>query len=182
MSAIAGPMTLRTMRPAISGMPSRLWWSTSTRARSRRARSFAARIGRKRWCLIATGAEIDDGNWKLRPAGIGIKAPLQVGKEWRSDANAMHLQSGVAFRASGVAKVVGEERITTPAGTFDTYRVDTMVRLLNTRDQTKSQTWTFVFWYAPSVNRWVKGRRKRATRAVLEIHSIDELTEYSRKP
>jgi hypothetical protein len=40
---------------------------------------------------------IDDGAWKLRPSGIGIKEPLQVGKEWRSDANAMNLQSGVAF-------------------------------------------------------------------------------------
>jgi hypothetical protein len=53
------------------------------------------------------------------------------------------------FRASGVAKVVGEERVTTPAGTFNTYRVDTMVKLLNTRDQTKSQTWTFVFLVCP---------------------------------
>jgi hypothetical protein len=125
---------------------------------------------------------IDDGNWKLRPAGIGIKAPLQVGKEWRSDANAMHLQSGVAFRASGVAKVVGEERITTPAGTFDTYRVDTMVRLVNTRDQTKSQTWTFVFWYAPSVNRWVKRKTEARFEGRIRDSSIDELTEYSRKP
>ena len=55
---------------------------------------------------------IDDGAWRLQPSGIGIKRPLQVGKEWRSDANAMHLQSGVAYRASGVAKVMGEEQIT----------------------------------------------------------------------
>jgi hypothetical protein len=25
---------------------------------------------------------IDDGAWKLRPSGIGIKRPLQIGKEW----------------------------------------------------------------------------------------------------
>lgn len=29
------------------------------------------------------------------------------------------------------------------------------VRLINTRDQTKSSTWSFVIWYAPAVNRWV---------------------------
>src|SRR5262249_33602651 len=29
---------------------------------------------------------IDDGAWKLRPSGIGIKKPLEIGKEWRSDA------------------------------------------------------------------------------------------------
>jgi hypothetical protein len=125
---------------------------------------------------------IDDGNWKLRPAGIGIKAPLQVGKEWRSDANAMQLASGLAFRASGVAKVVAEERVTTPAGSFDTYRVETLVRLLNTKDQTKSQTWTFVLWYAPAVNRWVRRKTEARYDGRLRDSFVDELTEYSRKP
>src|SRR5262249_35405909 len=70
---------------------------------------------------------IDDGAWKLRPPGIGIKKPLQIGKEWRSNANGVHLQSGVTFRAEGVAKVVGGEQVTTEAGTFDTFRVDMTV-------------------------------------------------------
>jgi hypothetical protein len=125
---------------------------------------------------------IDDGAWKLRPSGIGIKTPLQVGKEWRSDANAMNLQSGVAFRASGVAKVVGEEQVATPAGTFDTYRVNTTVRLVNTRDQTKSWIWTFEFWYAPAVNRWVKRKTEARSDGRLRDSSVEELTEYTRKP
>ena len=28
---------------------------------------------------------IDDGTWKLRPSGIGIKKPLQIGMEWKSE-------------------------------------------------------------------------------------------------
>ena len=99
---------------------------------------------------------IDDGAWRLRPPGLGIKTPLQIGKEWRSDAHGVHVQSGVTFRAEGVAKVVGEERITTQAGTFDTFRVDMTVRTINMKDQTRSEAWTFVVWYAPAVNRWVK--------------------------
>jgi len=125
---------------------------------------------------------IDDGAWKLRPSGIGIKQPLQVGKEWRSDANAMNLQSGVAFRASGVAKVMAEEQVTTAAGTFDTYRINTTVRLVNTRDQTKSSTWTFVLWYAPAVNRWVKKTTEARSEGRLRDSFVEELTEYSRKP
>ena len=125
---------------------------------------------------------IDDGAWKVQPSGIGIKKPLQVGKEWRGDANAMHRQSGVAFRASEVAKVVGEEQVTTPAGTFDTYRIDTTTRLVNTRDQTKSSTWTFVFWYAPAVNRWVKRKTEARYEGRLRDSHVEELTEYSRKP
>jgi hypothetical protein len=125
---------------------------------------------------------IDDGAWKLRPSGIGIKKPLEVGKEWRSDANGIHLQSGVTFRATGAAKVVDEEKVTTPAGTFDTFRVATTVRMINTKDQTRSQTWTFVFWYAPAVNRWVRRKAEWRSEGRLRDSYSEELTEYSRKP
>jgi hypothetical protein len=125
---------------------------------------------------------IDDGVWKLRPSGIGISKPLQIGKEWRSDANGISLQSGQAFGASGVAKVVGHEPATVPAGTFDTFRVDMTVRMINTRDQSRSQTWTFVVWYAPAVNRWVKRKSEWRSEGRLRDSFSEELTEYSRKP
>jgi hypothetical protein len=125
---------------------------------------------------------IDDGTWKLRPPGIGIKKPLQVGKEWRSDANAVHFQSGVTLRAEGIAKVVGREQVTTQAGTFDTFRVDMTVRMINTKDQTRSQNWTFVVWYAPAVNRWVKKTSEWRSEGRVRDSFSEELTEYSRKP
>jgi hypothetical protein len=124
---------------------------------------------------------IDDGAWTLRPSGIGIKRPLQVGKEWRSDANAINSRSGVVMRATGAAKVVGQEPVTTPAGTFDTFRVDMTVRMINTRDQTRSETWTFVLWYAPAVNRWVKRKAEWRSEGRLRDSYSEELTEYSPK-
>jgi hypothetical protein len=125
---------------------------------------------------------IDDGVSKLRPPGIGIKKPLQVGKEWRSDANGVHLQSGVTFRSEEVAKVVGREQVTTLAGTFDTFRVDMTMRMINTKDQTRSQTWTFVVWYAPAVNRWVKKTSEWRSEGRVRDSFSEELTEYSRRP
>jgi hypothetical protein len=125
---------------------------------------------------------IDDGTWKLRPSGIGIKKPLQIGMEWKSDSNGINLQSGVAFHASGVAKVAGREQLATPAGTFDTFRLDMTVRLINTRDQTRSQTWTFVVWYAPAVNRWVKRTAEFRQEGRLRDSFSEEMTGYSRKP
>jgi hypothetical protein len=125
---------------------------------------------------------IDDGAWKLRPSGIGIKKPLQIGKEWRSDANAINSQSGVVMRATGAAKVVGQQQVTTPAGTFDTFQVDMTVRSINTRDQTRSETWTFVLWYAPAVNRWVRRKAEWRSEGRLRDSFSEELTEYSRKP
>jgi len=125
---------------------------------------------------------IDDGAWKLRPSGIGIKKPLEVGKEWRSDANGINLQSGDTFRAFGLAKVVGREQTTVPAGTFDTFRVDMTVRTINTKDQTRSQTWTFVVWYAPELNRWVKRKSEWRSEGRLRDSFSEELTEHSRNP
>jgi DUF3108-like len=125
---------------------------------------------------------IDDGPWKVRPSGIGIKTPLQIGKEWRSDANAVNSQSGVIFRATGTAKVVGQERVTTPAGTFDTFRVDMTVRMINTKDQTRSENWTFVNWYAPALNRWVRKKSEWRSEGRLRDSFSEELIEYSRNP
>jgi hypothetical protein len=126
---------------------------------------------------------IDDGAWKHRPSDLlGIKKPLQIGKQWRAEGNSTNVQTGVAMQTSGSAKVVGQEQITTPAGTFDTFRVELTVRQINTKDQTKSTTLTVVAWYAPAVNRWVKKNTEVRFEGRLRDSFSDELTEYSRKP
>lgn len=126
---------------------------------------------------------IDEGGWTFRPNdGLGISKPLQVGKEWRSDSDAKHLKSGTVFRTSTVAKVVGQEQITTPAGTFDTFRIETAARQVNTNDQTKSASVNYVVWYAPAVNRLVRRTEEVRIEGRIRDSFIDELTEYSRAP
>jgi hypothetical protein len=126
---------------------------------------------------------IDDGLWKHRPSDLlGIKTPLQIGKQWRAEGNSTNVQTGVAMQTSGLAKVVGQEQITTPAGTFDTFRVELTVRQINTKDQTKSTTLTVVVWYAPAINRWVRKNTEVRFEGRLRDSFSDELTEYSRKP
>ena len=126
---------------------------------------------------------IDDGIWKHRPSDLlGIRKPLQVGKQWRAEGSSTNLQTGVALQTSGLAKVVGQEKITTPAGTFDTFRVELTVRQINTKDQTKSTTLTVVNWYAPAINRWVRKNTEVRFDGRLRDSFTDELTEYSRKP
>jgi hypothetical protein len=126
---------------------------------------------------------IDEGGWTFRPNdGLGIRKPLQVGKEWRSESNAKHLRSGTVFRTSGVAKVVGQEQVTTPAGTFETFRIEMAVRQVNTNDPTRSASVNYVLWYAPQVNRWIKRTEQVRIEGRLRHSFIDELTEYSRRP
>jgi hypothetical protein len=126
---------------------------------------------------------IDDGVWRSRPSDLaGIRKPLQTGKEWRSEGTTTNIQSGVALRTSGATKVAREEQITTPAGTFDTFRLEATVRQINTTDQTKSSTVTFVTWYAPAINRWVKRKTDVRFEGRLRDSFSEELTEYSRRP
>ncbi len=128
-------------------------------------------------------ARIDDGVWKHRPNDLsGIRKPLQVGKEWRSEGNTMNLRNGAAFRTSSKGKVVAQERVATPAGTFDTFRIEATVRQVNATDQTKSSTATHVTWYAPEINRWVRRKLDLRFEGRLETRPLEELTEYSRKP
>jgi hypothetical protein len=126
---------------------------------------------------------IDDGVWKHRPSDLlGIKKPLQIGKQWRAEGNSTNVQTGVAVQTSALAKVVGQEQITTTAGTFDTFRVELTERQINAKDQTKSTTLTIVTWYAPAINRWVKKQTEVRAEGRVRDSFIDELTEYSRRP
>jgi hypothetical protein len=128
-------------------------------------------------------ARIDDGVWKHRPNDLlAIKKPLEIGKQWRAEGNSTNIQNGVAMQTSGLGKVVGKEQITTPAGTFDTFRVELTVRQINTRDQTKSTTLNSVVWYAPAINRWPKRQTEVRAEGRVRDSFIDELTEYSRRP
>lgn len=84
-------------------------------------------------------SRIDDDVWKFAPSdGAGIQMPLQVGKEWRFESNGKNFQNGTTVRTTGQSKVAGEEKITTSAGTFDAFKIETAMRHVNSNDQTKA--------------------------------------------
>lgn len=128
-------------------------------------------------------SRIDDSVWKYTPSdGSGIQTPVQVGKEWRFEGKAAHYQNGTAISTTGQSKVIGEEKVTTSAGTFDTFKIETKVRQVNANDQTKASTVNTTFWYAPTVNRWVRKTYKLQIEGRLRDSHTEELTDYSRKP
>jgi hypothetical protein len=128
-------------------------------------------------------SRLDDGIWKFKPSdGTGIQAPLQVAKEWRFESQATHFQNGTSLRTTGQSKVMGNERVTTSAGTFDTFKIDTTIRQVNSNDQTKAATVNVTSWYAPAVNRWVRKTYSVQIEGRLRDSHTEELTDYSRKP
>jgi hypothetical protein len=125
---------------------------------------------------------VDDGIWKFRPTdGTGVQTPLQVGKEWRFENKSTHT-NGTALSTTGQSKVVGEEKITTSAGTFDTFKIEIRMRHVNSNDQTKASTVNVTLWYAPTVNRWVRKTTKTQVEGRLRDSHTEELTDFSRKP
>jgi hypothetical protein len=128
-------------------------------------------------------SRIDDSSWKYTPSdGTGIKMPLQVGQDWRFDSKATNFNNGTAMSVNGQSKVVGTEKLTTSAGTFETFKVETTLRQINANDQTKSSTLTSTLWYAPTVNRWVRKTYKLQVEGRLRESQTEELMDYSRKP
>jgi hypothetical protein len=128
-------------------------------------------------------SRIDDSVWKYTPSdGSGIKLPLRVGQDWRFAGKGAHFQNGTAFSLNGQSKVVGSEQLTTSAGTFDTFKIETTMRQINSKDQTKGATVTSTLWYAPSINRWVRKTYKFHVEGRLRGSETEELTDYSRKP
>lgn len=68
----------------------------------------------------------ENAPWKYQPHdGSGIRAPLKVGATWSFSGDDVAASKGAIWKRSGNAKVVGQETITTKAGTFETYKIET---------------------------------------------------------
>jgi hypothetical protein len=130
-----------------------------------------------------TWDRVEAPNLKFKPNdGQGIRLPLAVGKEWRSEFEARNTQTGSAFKDSVVSKIVAQETLMVPAGMYDTFKIETRVHEFNTADPSRSTEFENVGWYAPLINYWVRRMyvtkvQKRTTNSV-----SDELVDFGRKP
>jgi uncharacterized protein DUF3108 len=128
-------------------------------------------------------SRIDDEVWKFAPSdGAGMQMPLEVGKDWRFENNAKNLSNGTTLRTTGQSKVVAEEKVTTGAGTFQAFKIETTMRHVSSNDPTKAATVKSTLWYAPTVNRWVRKTYRLEREGRLRESTTEELTDYSRKP
>jgi len=79
------------------------------------------------------------------PDSVAALFPLSVGKTSQFTVTRGDLQWTFS------ARVVDTERITTPAGTFDTWVVETIETPRRTRSPALAKTRISTFWYAPSL-------------------------------
>ena len=71
--------------------------------------------------------------------------------------------------------------MTTKAGTFDVFKIETNFSTQNTKDMTKKNEFVFQTWYAPAIDHWVK--RVNVIKADGHLRSSEtvELIEFGRK-
>jgi hypothetical protein len=112
----------------------------------------------------------------------GVHLPLAVGKQWRVEYTSSNSQNGVNMKATGLSKVVGEEMLTTDAGTFDTFKIDRETREFNTADPSKLWEVQMLMWFAPSINHWVRRSVVMKFEKRVRTSSTDELIDVIKKP
>jgi hypothetical protein len=137
------------------------------------------------------GAGVYDRSWnvvEVRPwryspnDGSGIQSPLEVGKTWPVRTNNINGSTGAVWRRSGISKVVGQETVTTKAGTFETFKIETTFTGTNVNNPMMKNDVIQTTWYAPAIDHWAKRTFVSRANKHLNISNVFELVEYGRKP
>ena len=114
--------------------------------------------------LDADGAEIR----RFDPHSLGLQFPLAVGKQWGGTCQRFDEGSMVGTFA-GTYRVVGIEAVTTPAGTFQAFRVEGQTY----ETQAPTRQWRFTHWYAPEVRMEVKLRAVEPDGSATELELVE---------
>ena len=136
------------------------------------------------------GLTVYDRSWNLKSAapwkytphdGSGIQSPLKAGASWKSEGDDINNSNGNIWKRSGRSKVVGQETVTTKAGTFETIKIETIVNRRPTNDPTRKMEIIQQTWYAPAIDHWVKRTQIGRGNGNLIFNNTLELVEYGRK-
>jgi hypothetical protein len=137
-----------------------------------------------------SNAQTFDRSWNLINNGVrryspndgsGIQAPLAVGKAWHVKSNEINSTSGFVAKRSGTSKVTAQESVTTPAGTFDTLKIETSYLIQNSNNVTDKAQVVMQTWYAPTVDHWVKRSYTMRYHGRVTANNAVELVDYGRR-
>jgi hypothetical protein len=124
----------------------------------------------------------NNGTWRFTPNdGTGVRLPLAVGKSWSFKSTDVNSSAGVSWKRSGTSKVTAKESVTTRAGTFDTFKIETSIDTQNANDPTKKFQSVQQTWYAPLIDHWVKRSSQSRSEGRVRDKSTAELVEYGRR-
>lgn len=125
---------------------------------------------------------IDRGDIRFTPNDAeGIRLPLAVGKTWTFKSNYVITKTGESWTRSGTSKVVAQESVTTKAGTFDTFKIETSATAQSVANPSRITKVLLTVWYAPSVNHWAKRTYVSRIDGHLTQNTTGMLVSYGRR-
>lgn len=113
--------------------------------------------------------------------GAGVKMPLAVGQTWTVDVKRTTMKGAPVWSGSRTARVVGQSTLTTKAGRFDTFEIESTTRTENSNSSESLTENALRTWYAPAINHWVKRIRETRINGRLMTKDAEELVEYGRR-
>jgi hypothetical protein len=130
----------------------------------------------KSWNILRDGANRYSPN-----SGTGIQLPLKRNSEWKAAADEVNGNNGNVWKIAVSSRVTGQENVTTQAGTFDTYTIETTQAVRNTKNPAANTQISIHTWFAPEVNHWVRRNFVRRVGGLIVSNETMELVEYGRK-
>lgn len=116
---------------------------------------------------------------RFDPPIVGFKFPLTVGDTWKST----YVAEGTGNRSKGDIdfKVTAREKVNTPAGDFDTFKIESG-GWVNGLSWSGSIRVSQVQWFAPAIGRIVKSEYKDFRGGQLWTDSLSELKSFKPAP
>jgi hypothetical protein len=143
---------------------------TARYARANRSPVETEAVYSDEWGSIVVGGS----GARVEPAAQLLNFPLEVGKAWDIK-YALQSPSGAKSRIELSNKVLSHEKVTTPAGEFDAYKIENS-------GWVNGVSWVGAFkivqtvWYAPAVNRMVRAEfkeyRRDGNETLMELKSF----------
>lgn len=123
------------------------------------------------------------GSWRFIPnrGSEGIEAPLAVGKAWPLQFKAVDAGNNITWDWSGSSTVLAEEAVTTKAGTFETFVIETAVSGSSSWDAGSKHERVQRSWFAPAIGHWVKRSLIIRNKDQVLTNQALELIAYGRR-
>lgn len=111
--------------------------------------------------------------------GTGVNNTMKVNDSWNAKASDIRA-SRTLWKRVETSKVIGEESVTTDAGTFNAIKYETVVNIRGAVDPAQKATVTTTTWWVPEINHWVKRSEKTFRDKQVKSNWTIELTDYGR--
>ena len=122
---------------------------------------------------------IDVGVAKYDPPLQILSFPLTVGKKWSQSGDKQVLSNGKHGSYNLRGEVQAFEKVTTPAGTFDAYKVVLTIDATSNDEDANVGHTTDTEWYAPALKRYVKSINAFTRDGVERSRDLLELSDSS---